>query len=326
MKVSICIPTFNQAQYVGQAIKSAFNQSLVPFEIIVSDDCSTDDTSDVLKALAEEIPILKIISQEKNLGIAQNTDSCLRSASGDFVVRLDSDDYLAGEYVKTLANLLNDQPLAGYAHGAVQEINQFGAHTKIRKLYRQPGFQHAEEALKAAVLGYRVAANIIMFRKDALQKVNYITGRPNYVEDFHLSATLASAGYGNIYTEDVLSFYRVWVDTGKVRQRRKLMEIIGLYKVFEEVLVPAFISRDWNLDQLNQSRSNLASRQSDCLGWDVYTPEEKLELKNALNQLSSSNKALSYAWLNMNGYGKLANSIFNIKNSSKALIKSLIRR
>jgi glycosyltransferase involved in cell wall biosynthesis len=324
MKVSICIPTFNQSQYVSQAIKSAFDQTLQPYEIIVSDDCSTDDTAAVLKALSEEIPILKVISQEHNLGIAKNTDSCLRSASGDFIVRLDSDDYLAPDYLNTLAGLLKQQPLAGYAHGAVQEINQFGANTKIRKLYRKPGFQSADKALQAAIAGYRVAANIIMFRKEALQKVNYTTGRPNYVEDFHLSASLASAGYGNMYTDRVLSFYRVWIDNGKVRQRRKLMEIVGLYKVFEDVLIPAFRAKSWRLVKLNRSRANLAVRQSDCLGWDVYTVEEKLELKNALSQLSSSTKALFFAWLHINGYGKYVNFFFNIKNSSKNFIKSLI--
>jgi glycosyltransferase involved in cell wall biosynthesis len=325
MKVSICIPTFNQSQYVGQAIKSALNQTLQPYEIIVSDDCSTDDTAAVLKALSEEIPILKVISQEHNLGIAKNTDSCLRRASGDFIVRLDSDDYLAPDYLNTLVGLLIKQPLAGYAHGAVQEVNQLGVNTKIRKLYRIPGFQSADEALQAAITGYRVAANIIMFRKEALQKVNYTTGRPNYVEDFHLSASLASAGYGNVYTDRVLSFYRVWIDNGKVRQRRKMMEIVGLYKVFEEVLIPAFRAKNWSLIKLNRSRANFAVRQSDCLGWDVYTVEEKLELKNALSQLSSSTKASSFAWLHLNGYGVYINRLFSIKNLSKDLIKSLIR-
>jgi glycosyltransferase involved in cell wall biosynthesis len=325
MKVSICIPTFNQSQYVGQAIRSALSQTLQPYEIIVSDDCSTDDTAAVLKTLAEEISILKIISQEHNLGIAKNTDSCLRSASGDYIVRLDSDDYLAPDYLFTLAGLLAKQPSAGYAHGAVQEVNQFGVNTKIRKLYRTPGFQTADEALQAAITGYRVAANIIMFRKEALQKVNYISGRPNYVEDFHLSASLASAGYGNVYTDQVLSFYRVWIDNGKVRQRRKLMEIVGLFKVFDEVLIPAFKAKNWPLSQLNRSRSSLAATQSDCLGWEVYTVEEKHELKNALHQLSSSTKALSFAWLHINGYGTYVNFLFNIKNSSKAFIKSLIR-
>ena len=76
--------------------------------------------------------------------------------------------------------------------------------------------------------GYRVAANIVMFKKDALVTVGYLTGRPEYVEDYHLSVALASAGYGNVYTDEVISYYRVWTDAGKARLKRKLAEIVGL--------------------------------------------------------------------------------------------------
>lgn len=61
MKISICIPTFNQAKYLVQAIRSASEQSEKPFEIIVSNDCSTDHTSEVLEMLTKEIKELKAI-------------------------------------------------------------------------------------------------------------------------------------------------------------------------------------------------------------------------------------------------------------------------
>ncbi|MDB5009966.1 MAG: glycosyl transferase, partial [Mucilaginibacter sp.] len=59
--VSICICTYNQALYLEQAVRSAFQQTLLPIEIIVSDDCSTDETPQVLKRLSEELPLLKVI-------------------------------------------------------------------------------------------------------------------------------------------------------------------------------------------------------------------------------------------------------------------------
>ncbi|RYE14874.1 MAG: glycosyltransferase, partial [Rickettsiales bacterium] len=214
MKVSVCIPTYNQSQYLTQAIRSAYDQSLKPLEIIVSDDCSTDDTSEVLTSLSKEIPSLKIILQPVNLGIAKNTDSCLRLAKGDFVIRLDSDDSLSSSYIEKLSNLLLKYPQAGYAHAAVQEIDQHGNFLQKRQLARKSGYQDSIVALKSAVKGYRVSANIIMFRKEALEQVDYITNRPNYVEDYHLSASLASAGFGNVYSNETLAFYRVWIDSG----------------------------------------------------------------------------------------------------------------
>ncbi|MVN22223.1 glycosyltransferase family 2 protein [Mucilaginibacter arboris] len=304
MTISVCIPTYNQSQYLAQAIRSTYNQSVKPIEIIVSNDCSTDDTLEILEMLSNEIPILKIISQQKNLGITYNTDYCLRLAKGDFIVRLDSDDYLSFKYIEKLSALLIKYPEAGYAHAAVQEIDQNGNYLNKRQLARKSGYQNSTNALQSAIKGYRVAANIIMFRREALVKVDFLNNRPNSAEDYHLSASLAAAGYGNVYLNEILSFYRVWVDSGKARLRRKLMEIIGMYKVFHEVLEPAYKERNWNLKSIYKNRTHFACVLADCLSWNVYSNEEKIQLKDALRTLSSSPKAKAISWLYLNGYGK----------------------
>lgn len=327
MKVSVCIPTYNQSQYLAQAVKSAYNQSIKPIEIIVSDDCSTDDTAKILEMLSKEIPVLKTIIQPVNLGIAGNTDNCLRLAQGDFIVRLDSDDYLSPTYLEKLSGLLAKYPKAGYAHAAVQEVNQQGNFLQKRQLARKSGYQDSLVALKSAIKGYRVSANIIMFTKEALVKVNYITNRPNYVEDYHLSASLAAAGFGNVYLNETLAFYRVWVDSGKARLRRKLMEIVGIYKVYQEVLEPAFVERDWSLRGIRKNRTVVASIQADCLSWNVYSNEEKIQLKEALSKLSSSRKAKGIAWLYLNGFGKYldiySNFLSNLKSKAKQIFIKL---
>lgn len=324
MNVSVCIPTYNQSQYLVQAVRSALNQTVVPAEIIVSDDCSTDDTAAVLEELVQEIPILKVIRKAKNLGISQNTDECLRQATGDFVVRLDSDDLLGPSYLEKLSALLVNYPEAAYAHAAIQEIDQRGNFLKQRVLARQSGFQASNEALLAAKKGYRVAANIVMFRRSALEAVNYSTGRPNYVEDFHLSASLAAAGYGNVYLNEVIAFYRVWTDAGKARQRRKLLEINGLHRVFEEVLAPAYAERKWDLAQLGKQRTVFACTQADCLGWDVYTAQEVAELTEALQQLSPSRQVKLFTWIYSKGFGFIPNAYAKSILILKSLVKNAI--
>jgi glycosyltransferase involved in cell wall biosynthesis len=67
--VSICIPTYNQSAYLERAIRSAYNQTYKPKEIIVCDDCSTDETRFVLERLTSEISILTVFYQPINLGI-----------------------------------------------------------------------------------------------------------------------------------------------------------------------------------------------------------------------------------------------------------------
>jgi glycosyltransferase involved in cell wall biosynthesis len=324
MKTSVCIPTYNQAPYLEQAIRSACKQTSLPYEIIVSDDCSSDNTWEVLKRLSQEIPFLKIISHEKNLGIAANTDNCLRMATGDFIVRLDSDDYLAPRYIENLSELLIKNPQAGYAHADVQEIDQHGNLLKQRKLFAKPGLQSSENALKSALKGYRVAANIIMFRRDTLEKVNYLKSRPDFGEDYHLACSISAAGFGNVYVNEVLSYYRVWVDIGCARQKRKLAEINGLCRVFEEVLEPAYERNGWSLSKLKKRKTQFACIHANCLSWKIYNVNEKEKLARELYKLSSSRRTRFFVWLYLNGLGNLMNFFIKVKALCKSLVKNLL--
>jgi glycosyltransferase involved in cell wall biosynthesis len=320
-KISVCIPTYNQAHYLEQAIHSACEQTTLPYEIIVSDDCSSDDTQEILKRLSNEISFLKIISHSKNLGIAANTDECLRVATGDFIVRLDSDDYLAPRYIERLSELLLKNPTAGYAHANVYEIDQNGHFLKQRRLFAKSGFQTSKDALRSALKGYRVAANIIMFRRSALEKVNYLRDRPDFGEDYHLSASISAAGFGNVYLSEVLSYYRVWVDVSKVRKKRKLAEINGLRRVFEEVLEPAYKKNGWSLNSLKRSKTHFACIHANCLSWKIYTLSEKKILANELYKLSNSMRTRFFTWSYSNGFGKLMNLFAIVKAFCKSIIK-----
>jgi hypothetical protein len=157
-----------------------------------------------------------------------------------------------------------------------------------------------------------------------LIKVNYVTGRPSYVEDYHLTTSISAAGFGNIYLNEVLSNYRLWVDTGKVRQKRKLLEITGLRRVFEEVIEPTYIKYGWNSNAVKRSKVHFACKQADCLSWEVYNSEEKKELKQALLQLSSSPQAKLLIWANLNGFGTILSVYRKLVLSVKLFIKPII--
>jgi glycosyltransferase involved in cell wall biosynthesis len=324
MKVSVCIPAYNQGEYLENAIRSAVQQTYVPFEIIVSDDCSTDSTNKVLQKLALEIPYLKVYKQPYNLGLLGNVDTCLRLATGDFIVRLDSDDYLNPDYIKLLVGQLIKHPNAGYGHAAVQEVDANGLFLNHRVLFRKPGYQPSDEALESMIKGYRVAANIIIFRREALLKVNYLSNRPKHGEDFSLAASICAAGFGNIYLADTLAYYRVWEDVGSLRRKRKFAEISGLRQVFEAVLEPAYKQRGWEMHSLLSSKTDFACRHADCLSWEIYNQDEKKELADELRKLSSSNRAKIYTWLYMNGFGKPLNLFAEIQMSVITILKKIL--
>lgn len=92
-KVSIMIPTYNQAEYIGEAIESALAQDYPNLEVVVTDDCSTDSTPSIVKKYQSD-PRFIYHRNETNLGRVGNYHNTAHNvASGEWIVNLDGDDY-----------------------------------------------------------------------------------------------------------------------------------------------------------------------------------------------------------------------------------------
>jgi len=283
--VAICIPTYNQAPYLERSVRSALAQTH-PCEVWVSDDASTDETAEVMARLAADFPQIKHFRQKANLGMSGNPRWIVKQPESEFIVKLDSDDELYPTYVEELVKAMLAHPSAGYAHAAVQQINGSGAKERLRFLARDSGFQDGEDSLWSSVTGYRVAANICMFRRKALQQVDYYKIDLSFADDWDLAVRLADGGWGNVYINKVLANYRVW-DT-PTRIRRKLAEVEGCRRVIEESLIPAFERRPWSLAPIMKARHRLALGHAVCLRLNQFSEAERDELKLALRRLDDS--------------------------------------
>lgn len=106
IKFSIISPNYNKGEYIDEYINSILNQTYKNYEIIFIDDASTDNSLDIIKKY--DIPVLH--TNHLQAGGARNVG--LKYASGDYIIFLDSDDYLATPTVlEELANLINDEDL-----------------------------------------------------------------------------------------------------------------------------------------------------------------------------------------------------------------------
>lgn len=286
--VAVCIPTYNQANYLAASVESAFSQTYSDTEVWVSDDCSTDETEAVAKTLKARFPHLHYQRQQNNLGISTNNNWLLSQPRADFIVRLDSDDLLHPEYVNGLVQLMTAHPMAGYAHCAIQEIDEHDQPRRTRLLGGRQEFQSAEQALRASTSGYRVAANICMFHAEVLRSLDYYRAEVEYVQDWDLSVRIADQGWGNVYCDKVLASYRVWEDAGQVRPRRKRTELEGYIQVFEESLAPAFEKRGWSPALLHKNRKAIALGQTVILDSKLFSATERQQLLELLNKLGPS--------------------------------------
>lgn len=93
MKISVAMATYNGERYIADQLKSIAEQSLLPTELVVSDDCSTDGTVDAIERFIELAPFEVLLSRnQKTLGYARNFNAALHKTSGDLVFLCDQDD------------------------------------------------------------------------------------------------------------------------------------------------------------------------------------------------------------------------------------------
>ncbi len=236
--LAICIPTYNQCKFLPRAVRSALNQNVRAKVIAIGDDASTDETPQAMMDLLNTEPMLEYHRNEVNLGIAGNNSKLMSLTKSEFVVRLDSDDLLEPQYIQTLLPLMQAHPTAGYGHAAILQIDQNDEPIRHVHMNRRTGFQGPDEALKESIKSYRVAANIVIYRRQALEQVKYFKSRPDYCEDYDMSARLAAAGWGNVYSDEVLARYRIWTDNAGLRPRRKQQQLAGYCRIFDEVFQP----------------------------------------------------------------------------------------
>ncbi|MBQ5626327.1 MAG: glycosyltransferase family 2 protein [Paludibacteraceae bacterium] len=93
--ISVVIPSYNRASTVGQTIESIVNQQVdADIEIIIGDDCSTDNAREVLLEYKEKYPnIIHIFFWEENMGLGANWASCVKECQGKYICNCDNDDY-----------------------------------------------------------------------------------------------------------------------------------------------------------------------------------------------------------------------------------------
>src|SRR3954469_4458224 len=97
VKVSVLIPNYNFARYLPEAIPSIFAQEFRDFELLVVDNCSTDNSVEIVRNYAARDSRIKLFVNKSNLGMVGNLNKCLSLAQGEYIKFVFADDFLVGE-------------------------------------------------------------------------------------------------------------------------------------------------------------------------------------------------------------------------------------
>ncbi|MEF3401434.1 glycosyltransferase family A protein, partial [Listeria monocytogenes] len=104
--VSVIIPTYNVEEYIEECIVSIQKQTYENLEIVVVDDCSSDNTFEILCRLAKDDTRIKVFQNDKNMKICYSLNKALENSSGEYIVRMDGDDVSSLDRIEMQLNYL----------------------------------------------------------------------------------------------------------------------------------------------------------------------------------------------------------------------------
>lgn len=168
--VSVIIPTYNGAEFLGEAIQSVLEQTYPNFELIVVNDASPDGTEEVVKNFDD--PRLKYIAHEINRGVGQARYTGLQASTGEIIFLLDQDDYYHPEKLRSHMVFFENHPDIGFTYNARFELD-YSAKT-IRDLWRPP----SNISLTDLVVGFPISpSDAVIKRSWALEGIEWLGQR-----------------------------------------------------------------------------------------------------------------------------------------------------
>lgn len=208
--VSICIPVYNGAAYIGETLRSVLTQPVADLEVIVSDNCSTDDTVAVVQSEADER--VRVVRNETNIGAIANWNRVMAASRGRFVKLLPADDVLhPGSLARQISALeLPENASAIMAAGRRDIVGPDG-----RVLYRRRGLGGLTGLVPGGAAIRATAASgtnlfgepaAVLVRGEPLRRSGGMTARLPYLVDLELWCRLLRDGDLFAMDETVASF------------------------------------------------------------------------------------------------------------------------
>ena len=123
---SICIPNFNHSRYIGETIESALAQDFPYFEVVVMDNCSTDNSWEIIQSYAAKDDRVRAYRNKYNVGFAPNLQRVTEKANGKFVILLSSDDLMEKSALSTYHGVIREHGNNVVLHSAFDIVDSDG--------------------------------------------------------------------------------------------------------------------------------------------------------------------------------------------------------
>ena len=184
--VSVIVPAYDRAATIEATLTSITAQEGWPFEVIVVDDGSNDDTADIAR---RHVPAVRVIEQSNQRRSAARNNGA-RQARGDFLYFFDSDDLMEPHAIARLAACLRDHPEAAVAYGSALTFIDDPATAVLR----QPGCTRSGDLLADHLAAPFLIPIMCLVRREWFDRVGGMSTRLDGTEDFHFFLKIAALG------------------------------------------------------------------------------------------------------------------------------------
>jgi glycosyltransferase involved in cell wall biosynthesis len=300
-KISIGLPVYNGELFIQETLRSLVNQSFADFEIIISDNASTDKTESICRSYADQDSRIRYYKNPHNVGAAKNYNITFELSRGKYFKWAAHDDLCAPEYLEQCIEVLESLPSVVLSYPREILIDEHGKEIKrrsntlnIRSSKPHKRFEHFHDLWRER--GFTFGNPVFgLIRADVLRKTNLIGN--------HVASDLTLLGelilYGEFYeVPDYLFFFRVHSQTS--RAVRESFGFEGLAVWFDpknqgKIILPNFSMLNQQLLAVNRVEMSMHEK-SVCYAqigkW--ITHKWKALLKEAV---MASTKTISRAFL-----------------------------
>src|ERR1700752_256457 len=205
-KVSVIIPAFNQARYLRAAIASVLDQTHADVEVIVGDDGSTDETSDVLAGYATT-PGVRIVRQ-RNAGVGAARNAGFACSTGSLVCFLDADDYYHRERLARQVHRFAESPEIGFAYCDIVRVNADGRVADDYEVQRARTVLDGD-IFESLLAGGYFPPHTVIVRRDVFERSGGFDPSLGGHADLDLWLRLSGDGVRADFLPEKLAFYRL---------------------------------------------------------------------------------------------------------------------
>lgn len=230
-KISVIMPAYNVAAYIGAAIESVIAQTVADWELIIVNDGSTDATAAVVEAFAATDPRVRLLHKD-NGGISTARNHALRQAGGELLAILDGDDLWEPNYLERQVDLFERHPDIDIVTG-----NGWFLGGRQHAMPARPWPDRRPQPTLATILGDETSIFILsIMRRRVYDTIGGFDETMRSNEDYHFWLRAAVAGFRFLRNDEPLGHYRRRDDSVSASDLRMLNGILVVYDKIRPLL------------------------------------------------------------------------------------------